>query len=103
VLDIMQPLLKSVLVFLAKSLAFTVIFWTVWFYLQRSSTPAQSNDQAQAQMDAYQQLIARNNRQLDMTDALQKRTDANLRTQEALVARFDAVVRVWEKQTGLRK
>jgi hypothetical protein len=96
---IMTPNAKPVLAFIAKSIAFSFIFWTVWYSLQRYTAPSSNA----AQSAAYDEQMARVNRQLDAVDAQQKRMDAYLHAQEGNTARFDKVLQAWERQTGLRK
>jgi hypothetical protein len=99
----MMPNAQPALAFIAKSIVFTVIFWTVWHGLQRFGAPSPSAAEAAAQSAAYDEQMARANHQLDAAEAQQKRMDAYLRAQETNTARFDKVLQAWERQTGLRK
>lgn len=104
-------LLKASLIFCVKCATFTAIFWLLWLNVIRPITTAPQNDtssrqqdaQSKAQMDAYERQMERSNRLLDMTEDQQKRMDQDLTAQEENTKRFDAVLKVWEKQTGLRK
>jgi hypothetical protein len=109
---------QSAILFVAKSLVFTLIFWTVWYALQGWTSPSSSQQgaaaraavqqeaalaHAAAQSAAYDEQMMRAGRQLDKSDAYQQRMDVWLTAQEKNQERFDKVLQAWEKQTGLRK
>jgi hypothetical protein len=98
-------IIKSSILFFLKCLSFSIIFYVVWLtFSQRAKLSDNSSDAvAKSQVDSYERQVARVNRQLDVVEAQQKRMDANLQTQEVNSVRLDAVLKVWEKQTGLRK
>jgi hypothetical protein len=98
----MMPNAKPALTFIVKSIAFTVIFWTVWYSLQAWTLHSSSSSE-NSQSAAYDAQLARVNRQLDAVEAQQKRMDANLSAQEENAARFDKVLQAWEKQAGVHK
>ena len=96
---------KSILLFCAKSVAFTIIFWVLWtavlnpifMWKERNSTAVQST-QTEAQVSAYEKQVARVNRQLDVVAAQQERMEKNLTAQEENTKRFAALLSVWEGQ-----
>lgn len=102
-------MIKSAALFCAKSAAFTIIFWGIWMGVLRPLTSPQGNTssaqdaQTQAQTEAYEKQLARANQQLDVVEIQQKSMEQYLTAQEDNARRFDAVLRVWEKQAGLRK
>jgi hypothetical protein len=105
-----MPTIKSVALFCIKSAAFTIIFWGLWLGVVRpitsptqNNTPSTQDAQTKTQVDAYEKQVARVNRQLDVVEVQQKRMEQNLSVQEDSAKRYDAVLKVWEKQTGLRK
>jgi len=105
-----MPMIKSAALFCAKSAAFTIIFWGLWMGVLRpltsspqGNTSSAQDAQTQAQTEAYEKQVARVNQQLDVVEGQQKRMEQNLTAQEENARRFDAVLKVWEKQTGLRK
>jgi hypothetical protein len=100
--------IKPVILFCLKSAVFTAIFWGVWLGVVRpitnpSKPHSSSSQDAQAQAEAYNNQVARVNHQLEVVEAQQQRMEKYLTAQEENTKRYDAVLKVWEKQTGLRK
>jgi hypothetical protein len=108
-----MPIAKSILLFCLKCATFSAIFWTMWIGIIRPITSgSQTNNsnnsttqdaQTSAQIETYEKQVERSNRLLDVTEDQQKRTDQYITLQEESARRMDAILKEWEKQTGLRK
>jgi hypothetical protein len=99
--------ISTVLVFLAKSFAFSLVFavtvamayWLLVDFTGRTTDDAKSR----AQSAAYDKQLQDAARQMAMSEALQQRAEKLLAAQEDHVRRFGAVLEQWERQTSLRK
>lgn len=97
--------LKSFAIFVGKSFVFSCILTVVWAYSYRIGGSATSTQAATtaSQIETYEKQVATVSRQLEVVEAQQKKMDKNLLAQEEIAKRFDAVMKVWERNAGLRK
>jgi hypothetical protein len=86
---------KRALIFIAKSLAFSVIFLLVGALLVRLGG-REREVSAKAQAATYE-------KQLEASEKMQRRAERLLEVQEEQARRFNAVLDVWERQAGVHK
>lgn len=103
----MQQKVKEIVLFLIKSITFTIIFWGMWSYAIRPITSAQnsnsSNSKSNTENAENEAAMAKYYEQAAKADEQQRRMDALITKQEAQSRRFDAVLSAWEKQSKVAK
>jgi len=105
--------MKAAALFVAKSVVFVVIFWSLWLFIFRpisSSLSADSSSTTQLSQEDHQKNIEKYMEQARTTDKLlaesaaqQQRMAAVISKQEELLKRHDQVMHKWEQQAGIRK
>lgn len=106
--------MKAAGLFVAKSVVFVVIFWSLWLFLFRpissslsadssSTTQPSQEDQNQKNIEKYMEQARTTDRLLAESAAQQQRMAAVISKQEELLKRHDQVMYKWEQQAGIRK
>jgi hypothetical protein len=104
--------LKSIGLFLLKSISFTIIFWFLWSYLIRPiTTPKQNTNntstsqeaRTEALMNIYEKQAKQSAKQIEIADEHQQRMQKLINLQEQQAQRYDQILDKWEKQSSDRK
>jgi hypothetical protein len=107
--------MKAVGLFILKSIAFTIIFWSLWLYVLRpisSNSSAQTSDgksgqtqqnDSDALMKKYWEQVARADQIQAKTIEEQQQAEVSLAKQDELLSRWEKVIEKWERASTQRQ
>jgi hypothetical protein len=95
---------NSLLIFIVKSLGFSIIFCTTWLIIFNPTFGMQKHlfntteERERIQSETYNQQLQEAERQLAVVSNQQKRMESLLLKYEQQAVRYDAILEKWEKQ-----
>ena len=89
--------MRDVVIFCAKAVAFTVIFWTVWLFALRPVFYSGADESSKASQAADDALRRKSLEQSERFDRLQEQNERQLKTSDETLERQDALLNRWEK------
>lgn len=100
--------MNPIVLFVLKSLLFSIVFWITWGFVMRpilNAQPTAESNKSKSQDSAADSdaLMKKHWEQVESADLVQRRVEIMLNKEEEQIRRFDVILSNWERQSKLGK